>query len=59
MVGVSLYECPRCEQETATNSTTAGAFEVPPTLYCVHGEEAVEMEVVSEADIREEAIIDV
>lgn len=54
---MSLHECPRCGNETATNSTTAGAFDLPPTLYCVHGEDAVEMEVVSEADLREEAIV--
>ena len=54
---MSLHECPRCGKETTTNSTTAGAFSLPPTLYCVHGEEAVEMEVVSEADLREEAMV--
>lgn len=54
---MSLHKCPRCGHETATNSTTAGAFEVPPTLYCVHGEEAVEMDVVSEADLLEEAMV--
>lgn len=56
---MSLHECPRCKQKIATNSRTAGAFELPPTLYCVHGEEAVEMELVSEADLREEAMVDV
>lgn len=55
---MSLHECPRCEKEIATNSTTAGAFNLPPTLYCVHGEEAVEMELVSEADLLEEAMVD-
>jgi hypothetical protein len=35
-----------------------GAFAVPPTLYCVHGEEAVEMEVVSEAGLLEEAMVE-
>jgi len=55
---MSLHECPRCGDEVATNSTTAGAFEVPPTLYCVHGEEAVEMDVVSDADLREEVMVD-
>lgn len=54
---MSLHECPRCGNETATNSKTAGAFAVPPTLYCVHDEEAVEMELVSEADILEEAMV--
>lgn len=53
---MSLHECPRCGNETATNSTTAGAFEVPPTLYCVHGEEAVEMMVVSGAELLKEAM---
>jgi len=53
---MSLHECPRCGHEIATNSTTAGAFDLPPTLYCVHGEEAIEMDVVSDADLNEEAI---
>lgn len=57
---MSLHRCPRCGHEVATNSTTAGAFDLPPTLYCVHDdtEEAVEMEVVSEADVREEVMVD-
>jgi hypothetical protein len=55
---MSLHKCPRCGTETATNSTTAGAFAVPPTLLCVHGEEAVEMDLVSDADVLEEAIVD-
>lgn len=54
---MSLHKCPRCGHETATNSKSAGAFELPPTLYCVHGEEAVEMEVVTEADLKEEAMV--
>jgi hypothetical protein len=54
---MSLHECPRCGKEVATNSTTAGAFEVPPTLHCVHDQEAVEMEVTSEADLLEEVIV--
>lgn len=54
---MSLHECPRCGTEIATNSTTAGAFEVPPILHCVHGEQAVEMHVTSEADLLEEAIV--
>jgi len=55
---MSLHECSRCGRETATNSTTAGAFEVPLTLYCVHGEEAVEMELVSDAGLLEEAMVE-
>jgi hypothetical protein len=55
---MSLHECPRCGREIATNSTTAGAFEVPPIMYCVHGEEAVEMDLVSEADLLEEAMVE-
>lgn len=55
---MSLHECPRCENQVATNSTSAGPFEVPPTLYCAHGDEAVEMEVVSEADLRDEVMVD-
>lgn len=55
---MSLHECPRCGHEIATNSTTVGAFEAPPRLYCVHGEDAVEMDVVSEADLLEEAMVE-
>lgn len=55
---MSLHECPRCEKEIATNSTTAGAFEVPPTLHCVHGDEAVKMDLVTEADLLEGAMVD-
>lgn len=55
---MTLYECPRCGNETGTNDTTAGAFEMPPTLYCVHGEDAVEMDVISEGDLSEEAMTD-
>ncbi|USZ73771.1 hypothetical protein [Natronosalvus halobius] len=54
---MSLHECRRCGKEIATNSTTAGAFAMPPTLYCVHDGDAVEMDVVSEADLLEEAIV--
>ncbi|WP_158413774.1 hypothetical protein [Natrinema thermotolerans] len=54
---MSLHECPRCGREVATNDTSAGAFELPPTLHCVHDGEAVEMELVSEAELREEAIV--
>ena len=55
---MSLHECPRCGNETATNSTVTEALQVPPTLYCVHGEEAVKMEVVSEARLLEEAMVE-
>jgi len=56
---MSLHECPRCNRQTATNSTSAGAFDLPPTLFCIHDGEAVEMEVVSEARLSEEAMCDV
>lgn len=55
---MSLHECPRCGHEIATNSTVTTSFQVPPTLYCVHGEEAVEMDLVSEADLLEEAMVE-
>lgn len=55
---MSLHECPRCGNEVATNSTSAEPFSVPPTLYCVHDEEAVKMDVVTGADLREEAMVD-
>lgn len=42
---MSLHECPECGSQVATNSTTAGAFEVPPTLYCLHDVQ-VEMDVI-------------
>lgn len=48
------YRCPECGAEIGTNSTTAGAFQVPPTLYCLDC--AVEMEIFSEADVDPEAI---
>jgi len=54
---VSLHECPRCGSETATNSTVTEAFRIPPTLYCVHGGDAVEMGVVSEARLLKEVMV--
>ena len=33
---MSLHECPDCGSAVATNSTTAGAFEVPPKIVCVN-----------------------
>lgn len=54
---MSLHECPRCGRKVATNSTTAGAFAVPPTLHCVHGDEAVEMDVTSDAQLDVEAVV--
>lgn len=32
---MSLHTCPQCGYEVATNSTTAGAFSVPPNIVCV------------------------
>ncbi|GGC72432.1 hypothetical protein [Haloferax sulfurifontis] len=57
---MTLYECPRCGTQTATNDTCVGAFELPPTLYCVHDDtkEAVKMDVLSKADVREEVMVD-
>ena len=43
---MSLHECPRCGDQVATNTTTGGAFDLPPKLYCMHGETAVGMDVV-------------
>lgn len=45
---MSLHKCPECGNETATDSTVAGAFNLPPTLHCVHDEEnrVVEMKLV-------------
>lgn len=40
---MSLHECPECDAAVATNSTSAGAFELPPTIVCV--ECGVEMDV--------------
>lgn len=54
---MSLFECPRCGNEAATNSRVT-ALEVPPNLLCVHGEEAVKMERVTTAKVNEEAIVD-
>jgi hypothetical protein len=55
---MSLHECPRCGRETAMNDTVTTSFQLPPTLYCIHDDEAVEMNIVSEADLLEEAIVD-
>jgi len=54
---MSLHKCPRCGKEIGTNSTTAGAFQVPPQLHCIHGDDAVEMELISEADLKEGAMV--
>ena len=32
---MSLHECPDCDNVVATNSTTAGAFEMAPDIVCV------------------------
>jgi len=55
---MSLHECPRCGRETATNDVVTQSFQLPPTLYCIHGEEAVEMTLTSEADLLQEAMVD-
>jgi len=55
---VSFYECPRCGREAATNATVTSSFQLSPTLYCIHGEEAVKMDLIDKADIREEAMVD-
>ena len=55
---MSLHECPRCGNETAANSKVGGPFALPPTLYCVHGGDAVEMDLVTESDLLEEAMVD-
>jgi len=31
---MSFHECPECDNAVATNSTTAGAFAVPPKIVC-------------------------
>jgi len=54
---MSLHECPRCGNEIATNSTVTTSFQLPPTLHCVHGEEAVEMDLVTEAELIEGAMV--
>lgn len=32
---MSYHECPECGAAVATNSTSAGAFELPPDIVCV------------------------
>ena len=32
---MSFHECPECGAAVATNSTTGGAFDLPPTIVCV------------------------
>ena len=41
---MSLHKCQSCLTEVATNSTSAGAFELPPTIVCL--ECGCEMEVL-------------
>ena len=53
---MSLFECPRCGAEAATNSRVT-ALKVPPNLLCVHGDEAVKMEMVTDAKVNDEAIV--
>lgn len=40
-----VLECPQygCDTWMATTSTTAGAFEAPPTCYCPEHDDWVEM----------------
>lgn len=40
----SVHKCPECDHVVSSENTTAGAFELPPTLNCERC--AVEMEVV-------------
>lgn len=52
---MSLHECPECEREVATNSTTAGAFSLPPDLLCVDC--GLMMDVVDpDIDVDKEAV---
>ena len=46
---MSGYRCPDCGVEVGTNGTTAGAFRVPPTIYCLKC--ATEMGRFSDADV--------
>ena len=39
-----IYLCEDCDHEVATTSTTAGAFEAPPSVYCACTGELREME---------------
>lgn len=54
---MALFECPRCGREAASNDSCVGAFELPPTVYCIHGDDAVKMELVTDAKIKDEAIV--
>lgn len=40
---MSRHECSECGRETVTGDSRSGAD--PPTLYCVHDANAIEMEV--------------
>ena len=31
---MSFHSCPECSKAVATNTTTAGAFELPPDIVC-------------------------
>ena len=54
---MSLFECPRCGNEAATNSRVT-ALEVPPNLLCIHGDEAVKMDMITDQKVNDEAIVD-
>jgi len=54
---MSLHKCPRCGNEAATNSRVT-ALEVAPNLLCVHGDEAVKMELVTTQKVNDDAIVD-
>jgi transcription elongation factor Elf1 len=52
---MTLFKCPECGNETATNATVT-SLNIAPTLYCYHAspgddDSAFEMEVISEAEL--------
>jgi len=50
---MSCYQCPKCSDEIITNSIVDSKFENAPTLYCIHDDEIVQMNVISDDSVRQ------
>jgi len=50
---MSCYQCPKCSDEIITNSIIDSRFENAPTLYCIHDDEIVQMNVISDDSVRQ------
>jgi len=52
-IRVSRYRCPTCSDEIITNSMVDSKFENALTLYCIHDDEIVQMNVISDDSVRQ------